>query len=653
MKKFYTITFFLIGSFLSFSQTENNKANFQVSLSDLEMKNFEKDTTANAVVLYEYGNSFVNPHSFKLQTEEKHKIKILNKAGFKNAKISIHLYKKDNFNTETYKDINATTYNLENGKITTTNLDKKDIYKEEIDENNTLIKFTLPNLKEGSVITYSFTKTSPFMFNFYPWNFQSDIPKLYSEYNTSIPANWKYHIKLVGGKKLSTNENSVKKDCLRAGNGGVSSCFVSKYTMENIPAFIEEDYMTTKYNYLARIEYELESFAAFDGYRHDYTKSWKDVDKELKSKKTIGKQISKSIKVNEILPLNIQNESDLLKKAQAIYSYMQNNYTWNGEFRVFNDVSIKDLLKKRSGNATAINILLKIFLEESGINTQPILLSTRNNGFASKTIPVISEFNYFIVQASINNKTYLLDATDDYLTFGQLPYRCLNHYARLLDFENGSKWIDIPLNQSNIQYAVVLNLTNTDSIKGKAKSRRTGYHALKSRKSYFKNEDAYIEDIQNNFPYIEITNHKVTSKNKNSDNFIEEFDLEYENNLTSQNLYINPFIINFFDKNPFKLQERTYPIDFGYKSTFFYSFKINIPDNYELIEKPKNTNLILPNKEGQVLMSSVLLNNTLNITFKLNFNQALYPPEYYPYLKKLMSKVVEIQTNSFVVLRKK
>src|SRR5690606_34800525 len=123
------------------------------------------------------------------------------------------LYKKDN-NAEKISDITATTYNIENGKVTQVKLEKSAIFEENYDENHTLAKFTFPNIKEGSVITYSYTLESPYIYKYKDWEFQSDIPKLYSEYNTSIPANYEYNIKLVGTLKLIRNEQKLVKDCL-------------------------------------------------------------------------------------------------------------------------------------------------------------------------------------------------------------------------------------------------------------------------------------------------------------------------------------------------------------------------------------------------------------------------------------------------------
>ncbi|AUP77737.1 DUF3857 domain-containing protein [Flavivirga eckloniae] len=652
MKQIIYLYLFL-SSLALFSQSNFNSQHYKVTLGDLETNTFEKDSTANALTIYELGNSYVDRYDYDLRTEIKQKIKILNKEGFDKANVSIHLYNKDD-RKEKVDNIVATTYNLVNGKVTKTKLLEKDIFREKYDENHTLVKFTLPNIKPGSVITYSYKRISPFMFKYEGWRFQSDIPTLYSEYRTSIPGNWFYNIKLVGGKKLTTNTSKVEKHCLESSRGGYSDCGVSVYAMKDIPAFIEEDFMTTRDNYLARVEYELQTFKSFDGIIHNYAKTWKTVDREFKTDKDIGKQLRKSINLEDFLQPEVINESDMLKKANSIYSYVQENYIWNGDYKIFQDVSIKNLIKSKSGNVSSINILLHNLLKESGINVKPVLLSTRNNGFATKVFPVISDFNYIIVQATINDKIYYLDATDKYLNFGDIPFRCLNGYGRLMDFKKGSEWIDIkPSRPSNVLYKVELNFDENETLSGDVASRRTGYHALNYKKSYYQNKDAHLLKLENEFPYIDISDFKVTDKDITSEEFNESYHIEYNYEDTGDHIYLNPFFVVFFNENPFKLQERTYPIDFGYKDTYFYSLKLNLNDNYSIVEMPKERSIALPNNAGRVLFSTKFAGNSLVMMMKINFNQAIYEPEYYQALKEFMSKIVTIQTNSILLIKKK
>lgn len=655
MKKALLIFVLSLSSFL-YSQSTKEKKNpvFRVSLNDLKLKTYEKDSTTNALVLYEYGNSYVDNSDYDLRTEIKRKTKIFNKEGFNQANVTVYLYKSSSSAYESIKKILATTYNLEGDKVTKTQLKEDDIYYEEYNENITMAKFTMPNVKEGSVITYSYEIRSPYMQKYHGWEFQSDIPKAYSEYNTSIPGNWLYHIKLVGGKKLSTNTMDIKKQCLQMYNGASADCSIAKYVMKDIPAFIEEDYMTTEDNYLARIEYELETFRGMDGRVEHYTKTWKDVDKELRTEKDIGRQLKKSVGIEELLPPEALTETNLLKKAKDIYNYVQTNYTWDESFHIFKDVSIKDVIQDKSGNVGSVNILLHNILKESGIDVKPVFLSTRGNGHATTIYPVITDFNYLIVQATINEKSYLLDATDKFLSFGEIPFRCLNQYARVVDFKNGSNWIDIdPKTKSSVLYNVSLNFDEEQNLVGTVNSRTTGYHALNSRKAYFPNPDHYINQLQDKSIDIVISDHSVKNSTETSPQFTETYNINYEAEDIAETIYLNPFLLPFFKENPFKLQERTYPIDFGYKDNYIYMLKLNLGDEYEVSELPNNARIGLPNKTGNFSFSTNVLGNSINMVFSLNFNEAIYPPEYYPYLKELMNKVVNIQTNSLIVLKKK
>ena len=650
--KLFHLTLTLLFTSLSYSQSSFNWESYNVSKPDIITNTFEKDSTANALVIYELGNSYIDKKTFKLVTEVKKKIKILNRQGFEHATITVPLYKNEK-KVQKIKNINGLTYNLENNEIIQTKLQENEIYEENFNENYTLMKFTFPNIKEGSVITYSYTIESPFIYKYYGWEFQSDIPKLYSQYNTSIPGIYEYHVKLVGLKKLEVFHEEIVGYCLEAGNGASADCVNTIYAMKDIPAFIDEEYMTTRSNYLSRIEYELKTVRHFDGKIDNVTKTWEIVDKELKTDNNVGRELGKKTGITNVFPNNEIPNNDL-EKARAIYNYVQKTYTWNEKYDIFTDVSVKDLIKEKSGNVSEINILLHNLLLEHDIKVKPILLSTRNNGFSTKIFPVMSDFNYLINHVTIDNKTYFLDATDNHLSFGELPFRCLNQYGRLLDFKEGSSWIDIiPDKVSTIQYRFDLSLKENEELSGFIDVISNGYHALPLKRSYFENPENYLKSYKNKYASIEFSNHTVSTEEKTSYDFNERFEIQTETEIIGDKIYFNPFLIKNFDENPFKLQERTYPIDFGFKDAYLYSFKIQIDDAYQIIETPKELSFTLPNNKGLILFTTKNEGNTILIYFKFNFNDTIYEPEYYPYLKEFFSKIVDTQKNSLIVLKKK
>ncbi|WP_299117898.1 DUF3857 domain-containing protein [uncultured Winogradskyella sp.] len=635
-------------SFVSFSQDDDQK--FKITRSDLEISVYDKDSTANAFVMHEKGISFVENKSFKLVTIIRRKVKILNKNGFNKANIEIPIFGNKN-GSEGVGNIKGSTYNIENGIITKTSLKKSEIY---VDNKGgfSVVKFPMPNVQEGCVIEYSYTITSPFMFKFKEWYFQEDIPKLYSEYITSIPGNYEYNIKLVGFLDFDSKESEIDNACLTTRAGGKASCAVTKYVMKDIPAFIEESYITSPNNYLSRLDFELKKTKSFYGKTTNITKTWKSAEKEFKSSNFFGKQSNKKKVTSNILPDSIKLLDKSIEKAKDIYEYVINNYRWNGTYYNGNS-TIREVKKDKTGNVFSINLLLKNILESQGFDTKPVLLSTRKNGFATKLYPVISDFNYLVINLKLNNESYLLDATDSYLPFGELPFRCLNGYGRQFDFKNGSNWIDIEApNYSIHQYKFKLELAEDNTFFGNINSKTTGYPSHNTRRAFFDNPENYYASYREENPIIDINKHEVLTKQKNDLSFEELIEINHQPDIIDNKIYFNPFLIKFFDENPFKLEQRTYPVDFGYKDIYQYSMEIDLKNHLKIVETPDTVNIALPNKTGSAIFSTAAKNNKLTIFFKIKFDKAIYEPEYYEALKSFMSKIVEIQNNTVIILEK-
>ena len=174
MTSFLRFTIILLFTIHLQAQSGFNSNGFEVTKQDIELNVYDKDSTANALIIYEKGKSFVDRRSFLLNSEIKKKLKILNRNGFDKATQTIYLYGKSG-TKETITDIKATVYNLENGEVTKTKLDESSIFKEKYNDEYTIVKFTFPNIKEGSVIVYSYTLESPYMFKYKSWYFQEDI----------------------------------------------------------------------------------------------------------------------------------------------------------------------------------------------------------------------------------------------------------------------------------------------------------------------------------------------------------------------------------------------------------------------------------------------------------------------------------------------
>lgn len=622
----------------------------KLTTEDLNFKKEKIDSTANAVVLYESGNTIfvVDDRDIVIKTTFYFKIKIFNSEGFENATFTIPIYNNKS-DAEKVVDIKGITHNLNNN---TTYLSLNNVFTEQKDENWKTVKFTMPNLKEESIIEVTYTVVTPFIFNLTGWEFQSDIPKLLSKYKASIPGNYLYNRTLNGYLKLTVNDAILKKNCFWVPEiKGDADCEVITYGMENIPAFEEEEYMTDRDNFISKIKFELAQTVWFDGTKKKYTTTWEEVDREFESDKNIGAQLRKTNYFEGLIPTEIVNMPDELDRAKAVYSFIQNHFSWNEKYGIFKNVRVKDAYDKEVGNASEINISLINALNSVGLNTELVLISTRSNGFPTRAYPVISDFNYVLAKVNINNRYYLLDATNKLNPFGLLPFQCLNNYGRVMDFENESYWIDFSADtNSNTNYYADLILNENGTITGKIKKVYTGYNALDKRIAYQgKNEDEIIAEFESAFTNLSVIDYNIENTNDIDKPLIETFDLEIEFE-NPDLIYFNPFFGGSFKENPFKQEVRSYPVDFGYTKKYTLIFNMELPENYKITSFPNITTVNLEKEKGSFTIKSRKVGDykfSLSSTFKIT--EPIFYSHEYKALKEIFKHVITNQKTPIVI----
>lgn len=653
MKKLFLLLIFII-FFAGYSQKKISLYTFNnVSDDELKMKIYTKDSTTNAVVLFEYGNTIIENKNDQiyLKTTVYKKIKILNKEGENHATVKVYIYNNDKNQREKIKQIKAITHNL-NEPITY--LHPKHIYTTKINKNWKEVTFTFPNIKSGSVLEYQYDLESEFFFNFKGWTFQSDIPKIRSEFHALIPGNWIYNRQLRGNLKLATNEATIKKKCIIYSSRKHADCEKLTYIMKDIPAFItEEKFTTTKNNYISQIKFELAEIFYLDGTSKKITTSWEETDMILKKDEGIGNELyNKSFFASQVSPEIIENKNGL-DKTKAIYNFIKNHYALDtSKTFIFSDVNVKSAFKKKIGGYSEINLSLINALKAIGIDAKIMLTSTRDNGFPTKSYPVITDFNYIIAYVKIGDKDYLLDATDKNTPFNMLPFNMLNSYGRVLDFKNGSYWkVIAPQIKSFSRTSLEIDLNN-DVISGKLKIVDNGYFAIKKRdKIKSSSVENYLLSIENESKNLTIEDYKNLNLNDLDKPLIEEIEIEFEDlEVIGDMIYFNPFI-NKISQNPFLLKERVYTVDFGYKRKNSSIIKIITPKGYSIKSLPETIKLSLPNKGGMFICSTTLKDNEITIFSQYSLNKTMYSPQEYHYLKEFYNQIIKTQ-NSLITLEK-
>lgn len=635
----------------------------KITLDELRMPSYNRETSAVAVYLNEFGEAYFDPLDNQIIFDYHCKIKILKPDGLKFGNFEIPLYKSTiSDGKETLMAVQASVFNLENNQISESRFEQRNIMTESASRNYTVKKFALPNVRVGSIIEVIYQTSSPFIYNFHDWTFQTEIPKIQSEYWVKIPGKYIYNIQLKGFLNLSKNESVIEKNCMGnqmvAGAAAVD-CAVNKYGMKNIPAFVEEEYMTAKKNFISAITFELSEIRYLDGRVDKVTKQWKDAEKELSLESRFGKQLKRGKEIGKQIDQAMSTESDPLERAKRIYKQIKTHFTWNEVFGFLSDLGVKKAYDTRTGSVADINLTLIAALDYAGLQVSPMLLSTRANGLVTEVHPVLSEFNYVVALLTINNTVYLLDATDPYQPFGMLPERCWNGKGRVFA-EKGSYWFDLkPIEKDKKVSVYNLELDPRGVFKGTIQHNYYGYASVNQRKKIlaFNNTHDYVSDLQRASGSVTFISHEITGLDDFDAPVIEKFQVTIDGSqdLNTETLFINPFFSNrIVTQNPFRLTQRLYPVDFGVPMERTSVLTLTIPPGFELDQRPDPLAISLPGGGGRFLYAvNGTGANQFSVNYSLFLNKTVYNSQEYQSLKNMFSSILQAQHADLIFKRVK
>ncbi|WP_310990994.1 hypothetical protein [Aequorivita marina] len=645
---------FILAITISYSQSTRFDTFGKPTQAEYKLNNYKPKPDAAGVILYESGNyyvaSIVKKATIRLVREVHRKIKVLNAKKFDFATVEIP-YKGGRFSPEEILDYKAVTHNgaLQNF------VPEEAFFEIEQPGNGKALKFTFPNIQDGSILEYRYTIVSSYFYDIEGWEFQHKLPTVYSLFQTVLPANFKYNHILYGNKKLSIRNSSIKpKAFVLPSNTGHVDSETNIFAMQNIPSFTEEEYMLSRQNYISRIVYEPLEIETFHGYEQVYTRSWDDVDDRFKNRRDFGEQLKKKSYFRRKLPNSILDIEDELERAKAVYRFIQNNYIWNG--RYFNyGIKVKDVFDEKLGSVTAINLSLVNALKAAKLDAKSVILSTRNNGLPTEHYPVLSNFNYVLAVLLIDNEEILLDATDKQAPFAIIPFRALNVQARVLDFKKGSYWMDIKPFEQNIQYMnAKIAAEAQGQFSGKVNQMNSGYIALNKRNIIEeKTLQQYKKAHEKTKAGIEINDYQLEDLNTIEKPLKESYNITITPEVVGDKVILYPFFNKtYIAENPFKLKERSYPMDFGFPFTNTYLVSIDLGNAYKVEQLPKSRSIKLPNNDGECTVAYTAKDNQINIRFNMKLASYHFQPDAYQSLKKFFGSMVSMLKEEPITLKK-
>ncbi|GAO43647.1 transglutaminase domain-containing protein [Flavihumibacter petaseus] len=656
----------LMAGIISRAQDKPSYKFGKVSPADFKMKAPAFDTGAHAIIVGDVGTCRIvggDKGEFELEFERKIRAYILDINGVDLGKFVIEYYIGSD-DKEEVSNIRGYTYNLEGGKVVETKLESSQVFTEKATKKWTLKKFTMPQLKAGSLFELSYTVSSPYIRNFRPWEFQSNYPSLWSEYNTEIPEYFDFVFLSQGYLPFHINKNeSTGRTWMlsnAAGTGARSSFSVSgianqkRWVMKDIPSIREESYTTTIENHRCKVDFQLSSINYPNQVAQPILSTWTKVSEELMESEHFGQPLDRNNGwMDDIVKTAVGNAVDPIEKAKRIYAWVRDNFTctYHAGFYLTN-AGFKDIVKTKSGNVADINLLLIALLRHEKIESYPVILSTRSHGYTNAVYPLMDRYNYVACGVIIGDKDFLLDASEPDLGFGKLPVQCYNGHARVVTKDPASIELD-PNAIVERSLTMVVMQQEGKVISGRVQADMGYFESLRKRGTIReKGKETFFDGIRKEYgSEYTLQNLTIDSLKILDEPMKVSYDFQYSPE-DQDVLYINPIMVDAMKENPFKSADRHYPVEIPFCIDDNYVLNFTIPDGYKVDELPKSTKVAFNEDEGlfEYLISADA--TTIQMRCRIQLRKAVFMPDEYNDLREFFAYVVKKQSEQ-IVLKKK
>jgi hypothetical protein len=191
---------------------------------------------------------------------------------------------------------------------------------------------------------------------------------------------------------------------------------------------------------------------------------------------------------------------------------------------------------------------------------------------------------------------------------------------------------------------------------GTIQSTYIGYKAADLRRKIysFNGADEYMKDKKNKWSKMEVKSYSYENLDNFSKPLVEKLTIEAEafDLASSTHFLFNPFLLERWESNPFKSEQRIYPVDFAAPIDETIILNLDLPEGLDIEELPKNLALSLPNNGGRYILDVKKNNKRVTVSNSLLINRTVFSSEEYHYLKELFNHVVKTHNTDLLFVKK-
>lgn len=456
---------------------------------EMQMTTYEAEPDAEAVVLCRLTNVeySIQQTGYLVDYREKVRIKVLKPSGVRYAKVVIPFLKNtpidnrnssskkvlkvdatdnnsvsssfeeqagamttadlDRYSEESVEDVKATAYNLQGSKVVKSVLKKGAFVETKIDDQHYQVEFTVPDVKEGTVIEYEYTLHSELFWLLHDWFAQCEIPVVYAKLDMNIPRYLLFNLEEHGVQRLITSCESgtmrfkLESDPLAAQTVVPSNHYIS--VGRNLKGMKQGNGVWSMQDNCAGITALLKHYSMRGAAVVDYTRTWEQIDEMVLKSDDLGKQLQEhSPLAAELKEAKIEEIADMRQRAEAVAKLVLSKVEWNGRYEM-SPANTEETLKNGGGSNVDINMLLLQSLQDMGLNAAPVMLRMRNQGVLTMDYPSVQKYTTFIVGVVLPQGNLYLDASSADGHFNALPELLQVEKARLVLKDKKCQWVKL------------------------------------------------------------------------------------------------------------------------------------------------------------------------------------------------------------------
>lgn len=549
-----------------------------------ESISFERSTSPypdspDAVVIWDLENLEVIKKGWDLIREHHVRIQIFTEEGKKYANIRIPYWYSNKIS-----HIKAQTI-LPNGKRIP--LKQEDIFDEGLEKVVMFKTFALPGVEDQCIIEYQYQIRTGGIGTTSPKYFQWDLHVEHSRFKVTLPGGFSYTANIRNPP--DDYEEPVEEKIFMPHDAFPTKTFTWEYT--DLKPLKNEPYIFNRKDHLFSLGLQLLKYE--DNYSDiTFVKTWEnitdllleDYDSYFNSAGELGKlleKIQKHTNTDELTP-------------RDIFKYLRDEMTLRGFSGIFAR-DVHDVIRTNAASSAEKNLLLVVLLRQAGYEADAVIISRRSNGKISLSAPSIADFDHLIVQLREDEDFTLLDASDKYATFSLMP---ADNYSSIgMVVEKGeANFIKFPYHGKQSHRNIITNcqLSENGSLSGSFNIQSTGHYASALREVHSLTND----DLK--FAYDELVPHipGIIVDSVIIDMNLDDFQKPVKTKVYFQipeflsgggeMIYFPSTFYKSFSENLLVDEERQYPIEFH--NTFIVRETINLqlPQNIEIVETPKN-----------------------------------------------------------------